>query len=132
MSLGLKAQFKSNAKRLYVKALYDRLRRNSMVIKPWVQSPAPKKKKKKKKKKLFHSYTARITKHLCVPRSVTDFLLTMGSTHSVLKCPNQPGVMVHTYTLDTKSTLKAILGSTMNSRPAWPTKEDLVTREESK
>jgi hypothetical protein len=53
MSLGLKAQFKSNAKRLYVKALYDRLRRNSMVIKPWVQSPAPKKKKKKKKKNYF-------------------------------------------------------------------------------
>ena len=94
-----------------------------MVIRPWVQSPAPKKK---------NYFTARITKHLCVPRSGNYFLLTMGSTHSVLKCSNQPEVMVHTYTLDTKSTLKAILGSTMNSRPAWPTKEDLVTREESK
>lgn len=74
--------------------------------------------------------TARIAKRLCVPRSVAYFLLTMESTPFCLKCTNQPGVTVHTYTLDTKFKLKAILGSTMNSRPAWPTKEDVVTREE--
>lgn len=70
-SLGLKAQFKSNTKQWHVNALYDELRRNLGGDKALGSIPSTKEK---------NYFTAKIPKHLCVPRSVIYLLLTMEST----------------------------------------------------